>query len=422
MPSWVAISGLSVLVAFAAACSAPVPADERPKGSSGGTEADPPGGPKVPGEPSDEGMPGGDGGGATSTGPLALVTIDTQQVFFDTAGRRNPKIGVPQLMTKTLRLFDLAKSHTRPLFVTFEASKTGDHALPPSLLAGLPAAATQLVKTTFAATGQPQFIPAIKASGATRLVVIGAETDVCVLQTVLGLRRAGFEVIAAVDALFTEEVNPAPALRRMRQAQITQLDFAQTEALLASGGPTPKPKAAPPPVIVKPLEIGFLLHGLESVTGTPASSPQMVRLRELLLLSEWFQIPLMAADPAKALASLPAAFRSILTRPIVALSQRPARAKQVAIAGSRLGIAKAVSDLGASTDTFLVEDTLVGGAAGDLEPLYVAGAVPSSYKTLYYELIQSVSDAEWPSPQWVTNGAKYYDLTMAPETLPQLPQ
>lgn len=33
------------------------------------------------------------------------------------------------------------------------------------------------------------------------------------------------------------------------------------------------------------------------------------------------------------------------------------------------------------------------------------GSVPTTYKTLSYELTQSVSDAQWPSPQWVTGGA-----------------
>lgn len=77
----------------------------------------------------------------------------------------------------------------------------------------------KLIKTTFAATTQPQFLAAIKASGAQRLVV-GAETDVCILQTVLGLRRAGYEVINVTDALFTEEINIPPAVRRMRQAGV----------------------------------------------------------------------------------------------------------------------------------------------------------------------------------------------------------
>lgn len=35
-------------------------------------------------------------------------------------------------------------------------------------------------------------------------------------------------------------------------------------------------------------------------------------------------------------------------------------------------------------------------------------------------MIQSVSEAEWPSQQWVTDSNPYFDLTKAPEELPPL--
>jgi hypothetical protein len=92
----------------------------------------------------------------------------------------------------------------------------------------------------------------------------------------------------------------------------------------------------------------------------------------------------------------------------------------MAIAGGHAGIDTAVASVAPKGDVFLVEDALLGGATADLEPLYVNGAVPTTCKTLYYELIQSVTDAGWPSQQWVTDGAKYFDLTKAPEELPPL--
>ena len=52
--------------------------------------------------------------------------------------------------------------------------------------------------------------------------------------------------------------------------------------------------------------------------------------------------------------------------------------------------------------------------------LYRGGAVPATYKTLYYELIQSVDKGQWPSQQWVTDGNRFFDLTKAPEELPPL--
>jgi nicotinamidase-related amidase len=354
------------------------------------------------------------------SGPLALVAIDVQKVFFDTAKSRNPKLDPSALQAKTARLFQVANEHHVPIFVTFEATKSGDHALPPALASAVPASATQIVKTTFDATGQPQFLSAVKASGAKRIVVVGAETDVCVMQSVLGLRRAGFDVITVHDAVFTEEVNTAPALRRQRQAGIVDIESADAEALLASGGASPAKAGNHPATTVSPFGIGVLLHDLDGLGASDVNASQKkVRLRELLLVTEWFELPVFAADPAAATAALPADLKAVVKRPILALSSRPSTVKQMAIAGGRSGIASVAGSLAKNGDVFVVEDTLVG--TDDLEPLYATGAMPSTYKSLYYELIHSVDDAEWPSQKWVTDGTRYYyDATMAPESLPPL--
>jgi hypothetical protein len=324
-------------------------------------------------------------------------------------------------MANTARVLDLAGKGSVPVFMTFEATKSGDHALPPSVAAALPATASQFIKTTFAATGQPQFAAALQGSGLHRFLVIGAETDVCVLQSVLGMRRAGYEVLAVQDALFTEEINTGPARRRMRQAGVSEVVMQDAEALLSGTGtaPAPPPPATASPVIVRPLEMGFFLTGLEGLNAAdPNASAKLVRLRELLLISEWFKLPVLAADPARALQALPSNLRSVLTRPILALSQRPSNVTQLAVAGGQAGLAEALS--GQSGDLFLLEDTIVGATAANLEPLYAQGLVPSTYKTLYYELTQSVDDQQWPSHQWVVDGDTYYDLTKAPEELPPL--
>jgi nicotinamidase-related amidase len=409
-----ALSVLSALLLITVGCSAPAPMAQQRAGAdapAGTGEGDPD--PSSPSKDPDATMREG--------GPLGVVAIDLQQVFFDTAAARNPTADIAKRMARSAHVFELAAAHQVPVFLTFEATKSGDHALPPSLSAVVPKPTTELIKTTFAATGQPQFLPAIKASGARRLVVIGAETDVCVLQTVLGLRRAGYEVIAAMDAIFTEEVNTGPAARRMRQAGVVQLGMQEAETLLSTGGSSPAPPASATPVIVRPLETGILLHDVAGTSAVdPSAAAKMVRLRELLLVSEWFRLPVLAKDPAAVLAALPPALRSILTRPIVALANKPSAVTQLAVAGGHAGIATAVAEIAGKVDVFLVEDALLGGGSADLEPLYVKGAVPTTYKTLYYELIQSVNEAQWPSPQWVTDGAKYFDLTKAPEELPPL--
>jgi nicotinamidase-related amidase len=414
------LSILTVLLSvLAAACS-----DLDPGGASGasspaargsGTSSSPP-------PPSSSAAPG-----EVDTSPVAVVAIDVQSVFFTTAQARNPA-GVADRMARIAHVFELAGAHQAPVFITFEASETGDHALPPALATALPKTAQHFVKTTFAATGQARFLPAIAASGAHRLLVVGAETDVCVLQTMLGLRRAGYDVLALVDALFTEEVNDRPALRRMREAGITTVDMQAAEAILTSAAGTPAPPATPPPASVRPLELGLVLHDLEGLGDADVNaSAKTVRLRELLLVSEWFKLPVFAADPAKAKAALPASLAAVLERPIADLASRPSTVTQLAVAGAHDGVAQAVAALAKDADVFVLEDALLGSTASELEPLYLAAsgaralAVPSTYKTLYYELIQSVDDAGWPSQQWVIDGQSYYyNATKAPEELPPL--
>ena len=65
---------------------------------------------------------------------------------------------------------------------------------------------------------EPDIARAIKELQVEQIAVAGAETDVCVMQSVLGLLQAGYQVFILEDCLFTSEAQPAPALRRMIQA------------------------------------------------------------------------------------------------------------------------------------------------------------------------------------------------------------
>jgi hypothetical protein len=267
--------------------------------------------------------------------------------------------------------------------------------------------------------GLPAFASAIQGSGLKRFIVVGAETDVCVLQTMLGLRKSGHEVVAVSDALMTEEVNTVPALRRMKQAGIASVTTEQAKAV-HTGAPTPAAPAGSTPKIIRPFETGILLHDVGGLGASdPFTTQKKARLHELLLITEWFKLPVLAVDPAATPAALPADLKSLLTRPIIALASKPATVTQIALAGGNSDLAATVAKLG--PEVFLLSDAIIGATSASLEPLYLAGAVPSTYKTLYYELTVSVSDSGWPSQQWVADGkSKYFDLTKAPEDLPPI--
>jgi len=360
----------------------------------------------------------------TANTPTGIIVIDAQAVFVTTATQRNPASGIPARVAVDKAMFDLARTTGAPFFITYEATKSGDHALTPALAGQLPPNAKEFIKTTFDATGQPEFNAAVKASGMKRFIVVGSETDVCVMQTVLGLRREGFEVAAVVDGVFTEEVNAAPALRRWQQVGVAQITANAAAAVVAGGPVSSTTSANPAPAItVKPFNIGFVLAGMQNLGSDPYASAKEVRLTQLLYISEWFKIPIYSDNPTAATNALTSAQKKILTTPILALSSVPGKIEQLAIAGSSSTATTTAASLQASgKNIFMLEDILFGATAASLEPAYVGGAVPSTYKTLYYELIHSVDDAGWPSQQWVTDGInKYYDLTMAPEELPPIP-
>jgi len=76
-------------------------------------------------------------------------------------------------------------------------------------------------KTCFGAADHPQFVDRVRHTGRTKIIVSGMEAHVCVMQTALGLREHGFEVIVVADAVGSRQARQLDrelALRRMEQA------------------------------------------------------------------------------------------------------------------------------------------------------------------------------------------------------------
>ncbi len=64
-------------------------------------------------------------------------------------------------------------------------------------------AASCFEKMTFSCCGNEAFLNQLKASGRTQIIVCGMETHVCVLQTVIELLDAGFDVHLVKDAVMS---------------------------------------------------------------------------------------------------------------------------------------------------------------------------------------------------------------------------
>ncbi|MCA9858413.1 MAG: isochorismatase family protein [Thermomicrobiales bacterium] len=145
---------------------------------------------------------------------IGILLIDVQPFFLEgwMAGAFEP------FMTRIEHLLGLATAYHLPTIATFEQPVDTKGWLPGRLEPWFPKDARKLTKQTFDCTGEPEIRAAIAGMGVRQFAVAGGETDVCVLQSVLGVLEMGYDVFLLEDALFSEEPNTAPALRRMEHA------------------------------------------------------------------------------------------------------------------------------------------------------------------------------------------------------------
>jgi isochorismate hydrolase len=144
---------------------------------------------------------------------LAIVLIDVQPYFLDKLpGNREP------LLLRLEQLLIVAEWFAVPVLATFERPIERKQRLPERLQRLFPATGRTLTKHTYDLCAEPEVDAALGELGRTQFAVAGGETDVCVLQSVLGLRRRGWEVFLLEDCLFSQEANVSAAIRRMERA------------------------------------------------------------------------------------------------------------------------------------------------------------------------------------------------------------
>lgn len=150
----------------------------------------------------------------------ALVLIDVQPLFIGLMhGKHEP------LLARLEHLLLLARTFEIPVIATFEHPVERNGWLPERLERVFPPDGGRFVKRTFNLCSEPEIRDAVAALGREQMIVAGAETDVCVLQSALGLLEMGLQVFAVEDCLFTAEPNDGPALRRLEQAGAIPLTY-----------------------------------------------------------------------------------------------------------------------------------------------------------------------------------------------------
>ncbi len=143
----------------------------------------------------------------------AVVLIDAQASFLGAmAGDSEP------LLLRLERLLMLADWLELPTIATLERPVDAKGHLPDRLQVRTPNAIGIHEKSTFDLTREPVITDAVRATRRGTVVVAGGETDVCVLQSVLGLLELGYRVYVLEDCLFSSEPDTEFAVQRMRQA------------------------------------------------------------------------------------------------------------------------------------------------------------------------------------------------------------
>ena len=148
---------------------------------------------------------------------IGVILIDVQPSFLRYAFPEGGD-GCEALLVRLVHLLMLTDWMDLPLIATFEKPVAEHGELPEKLKAVFPPKGQRFVKNFFGCMTEPDIAYAVNELPVKQIAVAGAETDVCILQSVLGLLQMGYQVFLLEDCLFTSEPHPAPALRRMYQA------------------------------------------------------------------------------------------------------------------------------------------------------------------------------------------------------------
>lgn len=151
---------------------------------------------------------------------IGVLLVDVQPVFLDSMyGSQEP---VVLRLERLLMLTDLLKL---PLIATFEHPVETKGGLPKRLEKVFPIHGQRFVKKTYNACSDVSVSQAIRKLPIRQFAIAGGETDVCVMQSALGLLGMGFEVFLLEDSIFSSEPHPRPALDRMRNAGVIPCTF-----------------------------------------------------------------------------------------------------------------------------------------------------------------------------------------------------
>jgi len=144
-----------------------------------------------------------------------LVVVDAQPCF---SGTDSPdRTGAEAAREVAGWIAGVAAALDIPIVVT-EEDPANNGATDPVISRRLPAGTPVLRKAVFDLAEVPEILAAIEATRRRTAVIVGAETDVCVVQSATGLLDRGYRVVVVADATFSPGAMHENGLRHIRDA------------------------------------------------------------------------------------------------------------------------------------------------------------------------------------------------------------
>jgi len=144
-----------------------------------------------------------------------LIVVDVQPGFFAASEQASAK--TTDVVARIAWLVRVAAALEVPIVVTEEQP---DRNGPTVGVVGeaLPPGTRVFIKPVFGLADVPEIVEAVETTGRQTAVLIGAETDVCVAHSALGLLDRGFRVAVVADATYSPESMHDHGLRRIAEA------------------------------------------------------------------------------------------------------------------------------------------------------------------------------------------------------------
>lgn len=144
-----------------------------------------------------------------------LIVVDVQPGFFAASEQTSAKAA--DVVTRIAWLVRVAAALEVPIVVTEEQpDRNGPTDL--TVRDALPPRTPVFTKPVFGLADVPEIVGAVDATSRQTAVLIGAETDVCVAQSALGLLDRGFRVAVVADATYSPDSMHDHGLRRIAEA------------------------------------------------------------------------------------------------------------------------------------------------------------------------------------------------------------